>query len=83
MSTKAVIGIVVVIAILLAIPLLLGGGDNKPEIPYTGQPEVIELVPANDTMDVTQDLNTLTIRFDSESTSDSQSLRVLLTALSY
>jgi hypothetical protein len=64
MSTKAVIGIVVVIAVLLSVPLLLSGGERKPEIPYIGQPEIIELTPANDKVDVAHDLNTLTIRFN-------------------
>lgn len=64
MSTKAIIGIIVVVAVLLLAPLMLGGKNKQPEIPYTGKPEIVERIPADGATDVAADLATISVRFN-------------------
>jgi cell division septation protein DedD len=69
MSTKALIGIVVVVALLLVVPLVLKGSETEeeesiPDIPYSGKPEVTKLSPANGSTDVSVDLKTMKMHFN-------------------
>lgn len=67
MSTKAFLGILAVIIIILSLlPLIakLTGTEREPEIPYTGKPEVVALTPRNGATDVSADLTTMSVRFN-------------------
>jgi hypothetical protein len=66
MSTKAFAGIGAVIIFLVLLPLFpaLLGKAEEPEIPYTGKPEVVALIPDHGAADISPDLKSISMHFN-------------------